>query len=62
MRDYEAILEAIPNRLAYLDQQGFDMSPYMPTNTPVPALPLVGTALLSLLLTTLSIVRRRSSA
>lgn len=35
---YRWILETIPNRLAYLDQQGFDMSPYLPA-MPVPALP-----------------------
>ena len=49
MRDYEAILDAIPNRLAYLDRQNFDMSPYRRV-APVPALPLVGVLLLALFL------------
>ena len=46
-RDRALIEEAIPNRLAYFDAQGFNWSPYMPT---VPALPLVGTVTLGLLL------------
>ena len=45
----QAILEAIPNRLAYLDRQHFDMSPYVRA-TPVPALPLPGVVLLTVLL------------
>ena len=37
--DRSAILTAIPNRLAYFDEQGFDMSPYQrATASPVPAL------------------------
>lgn len=46
---HEAILQGIPNRLAYLDRQHFDMSPYVRV-APVSALPLVGLLLLSGLL------------
>lgn len=55
----EAILDAIPNRLAYLDRQGFNMSPYM-LAVPVPALPLVGSLLLLALIGALG--RRVSGA
>ena len=47
---HQAILDAIPNRLAYFDRQGFDMSPYVRA-APVPALPLGGLATLGALLT-----------
>ena len=46
---YDVIIETIPNRLAYLDRQNFDMSPYV-RDTPVPALPLVGLLLLATML------------
>ena len=46
---HQAIIEAVPNRLAYLDQQNFDMSPYRRA-TPVPTLPLSGIVLLAALL------------
>ena len=42
-------LTRVPARLAYLDRQHFDMSPYMRV-APVPALPLVGLLLLAGLL------------
>ena len=46
MAHREAILDAIPNRLAYFDEQRFDMSPYVRVTMPVPALPLFGLLLL----------------
>ena len=46
---HDSIIESIPNRLAYLDRQHFDMSPYVRV-APVPALPLVGSLLLALAL------------
>ena len=36
--DHWAILTAIPNRLAYFEEQGFDMSPYVATGSLVPRL------------------------
>ena len=36
--DRAAILAAIPNRLAYFDDQGFDMSPYVATESTAPIL------------------------
>ena len=42
---YQAIVEGIPNRLAYLDDQHFDMTPYRRA-APVPAVPLGGLAAL----------------
>ena len=47
----QAILDAVPARLAYLDRQHFDMSPYVRV-APVPALPLAGLLLLAVLLVT----------
>jgi len=35
--DRFAITAAIPNRLLYFDEQGFDMSPYMRMESTVPA-------------------------
>ena len=49
----EKILSSVPNRLAYLDRQNFDMSPFVQA-TPVPALPLVGMLLLAGLLVAVS--------
>ena len=49
MQQHQAIIEAVPNRLAYFDEQGFDMAPYLRA-APVPALPLVGLLLQALLL------------
>ena len=54
----QAILDAVPARLAYLDRQHFDMRPYMRV-APVPALPLVGVLLLAALLV---VAGRRSIA
>ena len=48
--DRDTILEAIPHRLAYFDEQMFDFSPYTRATTPVPALPLAGVILLLTLL------------
>lgn len=45
----QTILEAIPNRLAYLDRQHFNMAPYVRV-APVPALPLVSALLLAVVL------------
>lgn len=56
---YRWVLATIPNRLAYLDQQGFDMSPYRPA-TPVPALPAAAVIILAVLLAGLR--RGRSQA
>ena len=38
--ELKAILDTVPNRLAYLDEQNLDMSPYV-KRTPVPALPFL---------------------
>ena len=46
---HQAIIEAVPNRLAYFDRQNFDMSPYRRA-APVPTLPLLGVVLLAALL------------
>lgn len=56
---YDAIIETIPNRLAYLDRYGFDMSPYVHA-APVPALPVGGALLLGALLLWRGAVRARS--
>ncbi len=56
--DHDAILEYIPNRLAYFDRQRLDMSPYMRV-TPVPALPLVGLLLLGGVLVAVGMGRTR---
>ena len=49
MQQHQAILDAVPHRLAYFDEQHFDMAPYVRA-TPVPALPLVGLLLLATML------------
>ena len=59
--DRNTILDAIPNRFAYFDEQRFDMSPYMRVAAPVPALPGVGTMLLACLLLLVGWVRLRST-
>ena len=45
----QKILDAVPARLAYLDRQNFEMSPYVRA-APVPALPLGGLVLFGLVL------------
>ena len=47
--DHQAIIDGVPNRLAWFDQQGYDMVPFRRA-VPVSALPLVGVLLLAGLL------------
>lgn len=47
--DHQAIIDGVPNRLAFFDRQGYDMAPFRRA-APVPALPLAGAAVLALLL------------
>ena len=39
--ELNAVLDTVPNRLAYLDELNLDMAPYMLAPTSVPALPLL---------------------